>query len=207
MIAGRVRGAGGGGRQALCIRAALVPAIVVACLIITVQAAKTDIKVDFDKTFSFATLKTWSWHPEGRGDVRMAVSSQDDPKLVAARVDPVIIPAVERELSARGFSRAAAADFYVHYYVLATLKQDAQVMGQFLPTVPEWGIPPFNAATQSLSIYPVGTLVLDVTAPAGGPIVWRGAAQRTINIDKPDAERRKVLEEAIRDLIRRIPKK
>ena len=28
----------------------------------------------------------------------MAVSSQDDPKRVAARVDPVIIPAVEREL-------------------------------------------------------------------------------------------------------------
>ena len=177
------------------------------CLPAVLPAAKTDIKVDFDKTFAFTSLRTWSWHPEGQGDVRMAVSSEDDPKLVAARVDPIIIPAVERELGARGFTRAAAADFYVHYYVLATLKQDAQVMGQFLPTTPEWGIPPFNAATQSLSIYPVGTLVLDVTSPAGGPIVWRGAAQRTINIERPDSERRKVLEQAIRDLIRRIPKK
>jgi hypothetical protein len=190
-----------------CAAAAGVFAAAVICLLTTAQAAKTEIKVDYDKKFSFAALRTWSWHPDGRGDVRIAVSSEDDPKAIAARVDPVIIPAVERELTGRGFAPAAAADFYVHYYVLATLKQEAQYAGQFLPSVPEWGIPPFTASTTSLSIYPVGTLVIDLTSPPGGPIVWRGAAQRTINLERPDAERRKVLEQAIRDLIRRIPKK
>jgi Domain of unknown function (DUF4136) len=188
-------------------RAAAAALAAAVFLLVSTAQAKTDIKVDYDKKFSFATLRTWSWHPEGRGDVRIAVSSEDDPKAIAARVDPVIIPAVERELTARGFTSAAAADFYVHYYVLATLKQEAQYAGQFLPSVPEWGIPPFTASTTSLSMYPVGTLVIDVTSPPGGPIVWRGAAQRTINIERPDDERRKVLEQAIRDLIRRIPKK
>src|SRR6185369_1079169 len=89
-----------------------------------VEAAKTDISVDFDKSFPFAGLRTWAWHPDGAGDVKMAVSSQDDPKRVAARVDPVIIPAVERELGARGFSPIAERpDLYVHYYVLVTVGQ------------------------------------------------------------------------------------
>src|SRR6185503_13995635 len=102
--------------------------------------AKTDIRIDYDKTFSFAGLHTWTWHPDGAGDVRLAVSSQDDPKRVAARVDPVIVPAVEREMTARGFTRADDADVYIHYYVLATVQQSAQYHGQFLPAVPDWGV-------------------------------------------------------------------
>ena len=172
------------------------------------DAAKTDIKVDFDKKFSFTGLRTWTWRPDGKGDVRLAVSSHDDPAAVAARVDPVIIPAVEREMTARGFARAAdAADMYVHYYALATVKQSAQIQGQFLPATTEWGLPPFAATTSSLEIYPVGTLLIDVTSTAAGKIVWRGAAQRTINLEPSDAERKKVLEQAIRDLLKRFPPK
>jgi hypothetical protein len=172
------------------------------------DAAKTDIKVDYDKKFSFAGLRTWTWRPDGKGDVRLAVSSHDDPAAVAARVDPVIIPSVEREMTARGFARVAdGADMYVHYYALATVKQSAQIQGQFLPATTEWGLPPFAATTSSLEIYPVGTLLIDVTSTAAGKIVWRGAAQRTINLERPDDERRKVLEQAIRDLLRRFPPK
>src|SRR5439155_1471505 len=71
------------------------------------DGAKTDIRVDYDKTFSFVGLRTWTWHPDGAGDVRLAVSSYDDPKKVASRVDPIIIPTVEREMPARGLARAA----------------------------------------------------------------------------------------------------
>jgi hypothetical protein len=171
-------------------------------------AADTDLKVDYDKTFSFAGLRSWTWHPDGAGDVRLAVSSQDDPKRVAARVDPVIIPAVEREMTARGFARAATTpDVYVHYYVLATVNQSAQQQGQFLPPTGEWGLPPFHPSTTALSIYPVGTLIIDVSSPAARAVVWRGAAQRKINLERPDDERRKVLERAIRDLLRRFPPK
>jgi len=172
------------------------------------DAAKTDIKVDFDKKFSFTGLRTWTWRPDGKGDVRLAVSSRDDPAAVAARVDPVIIPAVEKEMTARGFTRAAdGADLYVHYYALATVKQSAQIQGQFLPATTEWGLPPFAATTSSLEIYPVGTLIIDVMSTAAQKIVWRGAAQRTINLERPDDERRKVLEQAVRDLLRRFPPK
>jgi hypothetical protein len=193
----------------LCKAIAAAIAIAVSGLVVAIRvdAADTDLKVDYDKTFSFAGLRTWTWHPDGAGDVRLAVSSQDDPKRVAARVDPVIVPAVEREMTARGFARAAAPDVYVHYYVLATVNQSAQQQGQFLPPTGEWGLPPFNASTTALSIYPVGTLIIDVSSPAAKAVVWRGAAQRKINLERPDDERRKVLEQAIRDLLKRFPPK
>ena len=173
------------------------------------EAAKTDIRIEYDKAFSFAGLRTWTWHPEGAGDVRLAVSSQDDPKRVAARVDPIIIPTVEREMTSRGFSKAAddATALQLHYYVLVRINQSAQVAGQFLPAVPEWGVPPFTPSTTALSIYPVGTLLLDVTSPAKNAIVWRGAAERDVDLERPDAERRKILERAIHDLLTRFPPK
>ena len=182
--------------------------IAIACTAgtIAIEVAKTDITVDADKTFSFAGLRSWAWHPEGAGDVRMAISARDDPARVAARVDPVIVPAVEREMRARGFTQTTgAADLYVHYYVLATVNQDSQYLGQFVAPVPEWGLPPFAPVTTALSIYPVGTLIIDLTSPTRQAIVWRGAAKRKIDIERPDEERRAVLDRAVRDLLKKIP--
>lgn len=172
------------------------------------DAAKTDLNIQYDKAFSFSGPRTWSWHPEGAGDVRLALSSEADPKRIAERVDPVIIPAVEREMTARGYARTAdTASLYVHYYMLATIGQSAQTHGQFLPAVPEWGLPPFAPSTSALSIYPVGTLILDITSAATNAIVWRGAASREISLDKSAEERRKVLDKAIRDLLAKFPPK
>ena len=44
-------------------------------------------------------------------------------------------------------------DFLVTYYVLITLGMDSQQLGQFLPNLAEWGVPPFTAPTTSLKIY------------------------------------------------------
>ena len=186
----------------------LAVALLVAPLVVPLRAAKTDISVEYDKKSPFPPVKTWAWHPEGGGDVRMAVSSRDDSARVAARVDPIIVPAVEREMAQRGLTKVASnADVYVHYYALATVGQSAQVHGQFLPATPQWGIPPFIASTSALSIYPVGTLILDITSAATNAILWRGIASKEIEFDKDDSERKKVLERAIKDLISKFPPK
>jgi hypothetical protein len=170
--------------------------------------AATDLTVDYDKAFKFAGLRTWSWHPDGKGDVRLAVSSDDDPARVAARIDPVIIPAIERELLARKFSQTTGpADLHVHYYALVTVSGWAQTAGQFVAPMPAWGLPPFTPSTTAMEIYPLGTLIIDITSPASRQIVWRGAARRKVDLERPDDERRKVLERAIRDLLRRFPPK
>ena len=170
------------------------------------EAAKTDITTQFDKEFAFAGAKTWMWAPDGAGDVRQAISADTDPEAIKKRVDPIILPTVERELQSRGLTKTAAnADLYVHYYVLASVNSMSQTMGQFVAPIPAWGLPPFAPATQALEIYAMGTLILDLTSTAKKEIVWRGAAQRKINLEKPDKERRKVLEDAIRDLLKKYP--
>ena len=171
-------------------------------------AAGTDITIDYDKTFSFAGLSTWAWHPQGAGDVRLALTAEDDPKRVAARIEPVILPATERQLASRKFTKATAdgANLWLHYYALLTLKDFAQVHGQFLPAVPEWGIPPFAASTSAIGVYPVGTIIMDITVP-NGDIVWRGAARREVNFESSDQKRREVIEKAIRDLFKDFPPK
>jgi|tagenome__1003787_1003787.scaffolds.fasta_scaffold20547534_2 hypothetical protein len=180
--------------------------LVCAAMLATPEAAKTDIKIDADKAFSFAGLRTWAWHPDGAGDVKTAISANTDTKRIASRVEPVLVPMIEREMQARGFTKTTGqADLHVHYYVLATVGQSSQYMGQFLAPVPEWGVPPFAPVTTALEIYPVGTLIIDLTSPVKGAIVWRGSAQRKIDIERPDEERRGVLERAVRDLIKKVP--
>jgi uncharacterized protein DUF4136 len=186
----------------------LVVVVLAAAAAAVPRAAKTDITAEFDKTFSFAGLRTWAWHPDGAGEVKMAVSSGDNPQRVAGRVDPIILPAVERELRTRGFTKTdGAADLQVHYYVLATVQTSSQYMGQFIAPIPEWGVPPFAPVTTAVEIFPFGTLLIDITSPAKKAIVWRGSAQRKIDLERPDSERRAVLEKAIHDLIGKFPPK
>src|SRR5262245_61173227 len=193
-------------RPALILAAAVAAAAIGWLAAAQPEAAKTDINADFDKSFSFVGLKTWAWHPDGAGDVKLALTANSDPKRIAALVDPILMPAIERELPARGFTKTTTQpDLYVHYYMLATVQTQGQYMGQFLGPVPEWGVPPFAPVATSLEIFPMGTLLIDITSPVKQAIVWRGSAQRKIDVDKPDKERRVVLENAVRDLIKKFP--
>jgi hypothetical protein len=189
--------------------AVVLAAALWAAAVLVPHAAKTDINITFDKAFAFTGLNTWAWDPDGRSDVRMAVSSHDNPERVASRVDPIIVPAIERELAARRFTLAEPeqAPLHLHYYVLATVDQSAQTQGQFVPAVTGWALPPFLQSTTALSIYPVGTLIVDIRDVKGDRVVWRGSAERKINVEKPDSERRKILESAIKDLFKSFPPK
>jgi hypothetical protein len=186
--------------------AALAAAVLYAPL--HLAAAKTDIEITYDKKHSFAGQRRWAWHPDGPGDTRLAMTAQDDAKRVASRVDPVVIPAVERELKGRGLAQVTETpDLYVHYYFLGTVGELSQVAGQFLPAVPEWGIPPFTAGSTALTVYPMGTLIIDITSAANRAILWRGSAQRKIDMAAPEQKRKEVMERAIRDLLKGFPPK
>ncbi len=170
--------------------------------------AKTDITIEFDKTFSFAGLRTWAWTPDRPGSIHIALSSDSDPKAIAAQVDPIIIPSIEKELKGRGFTRTdGTADLRVHYYLLAAINQQSQYMGQFIAPLPAWGLPPFAPVTTALETFAVGTLIIDVTVPGRSDIVWRGAAQRRLDPEEPEKERHAHIEKAVRDLFAKFPPK
>ena len=167
--------------------------------------ARVKVQVEFDKNFDFKTVRTWAWAAE-TGQVFVARTKDDSAALMKKRAEPIIIDAVGKEMPQRGLSAASsAADVAIAYYLLLATSMDAQMMGQFLPAVGFWGLPPFQGATQSLEVMNAGTLVLDFRAKDN--VVWRGVARAELAFDATDEKREKILREAVRDLLRRFPPK
>jgi hypothetical protein len=167
-------------------------------------AARIDVKVDYDKTFDFSTLKTWAWTPGQPGEVKMARTAEDDPEVARKTAEPIILDAMAIEMPKRGLTAATGApDVTMTYYLLLSTTMSAQTIGQFVPAVAAWGLPFIPQATQSIEFMNQGSMVLDATA--GGKVVWRGVARAKIDFDASDARREKLLREGIRDLLKKFP--
>ena len=122
-------------------RSILLCIVLLANLAAVVAAPKVKIRTQADKTFSFKNLRTWDWHADGAGEVKLMTTAIDaeQSKQWHATLDPIITAAVEKELSARGFERKpGGADFIVNYYVLTVPGTASNEMGQFLPSVAEY---------------------------------------------------------------------
>ena len=179
--------------------------------VVTVLDAKITVRAEQDPDYDFATVKTWAWDQEA-GEVIMARTANDDPAPLKARVDPLIRQYVQAEMGKKGLKEAAGApaDVQLHYYVLVTINTSGHKMGQFLPAVPYWGLPPFAPATTSLNIVTKGSLILDAMLPGSvgeRRVVWRGVAQSTVNDGDSQATRESRLREASTELVKRFPLK
>jgi hypothetical protein len=183
--------------------------VLAAAFAVDVAAAKLKSRADFDKTFDFTKVQTWAWDAVGPGEVKLARSSEDDPELVRRRVEPTLVAAVEKEIAARGLKKAATGvpDIRLHYYVLVTVGFATQTAGQFLPTVTEWGIPPYVPATTAFDIVQRGAIVLDVVSTQVSHVVWRGIAEGDIDKIKDDNERDEMIRDGVRDLVKKLPTK
>ena len=187
--------------------AALLTACAIAGLAGHVTAA-VKVKTQFTKSFDFTKAKTWSWHEGGPGEVKMALTADDNPELVRQRAEPVIMEAVGATLPQRGLAAAAPgapSDVQIKYYVLITLGTDAQTIGQFLPAVTAWGVPPFTGATQSYSVIERGSLVLDISA--NKEVVWRGIGQAELKPGQTSEKRAALVREAVADILKKYPPK
>jgi len=183
----------------------IIPIILLLSLAVVLQAAKIKIEAQPDPTFDFSTVHTWAWDAEA-GDVIMARTAEDDPAPVRKRVDPLIRKYVEAEMAKKGLTLVTSGtpDVQFHYYVLVTVNTSGQYMGQFLPAVPYWGLPPFAPATTSLKIVTKGSLVLDAMLPGKKDerrVVWRGIAQSTVGDADSDAAREARIREACEGLV------
>jgi hypothetical protein len=185
--------------------------IVIGLLALAVDAgaAKMKSRADFDRTFDFKRVQTWAWDASGPGEVKMARSSQDDPEVIRRRIEPTLVNAVEKELTGRGLKElpSGTPDVRMHYYVLVTVGFATQTAGQFLPSVTEWGIPPYVPSTTAFDIVQRGAIVLDVVGTQVAHVVWRGIADGDIDQIKDDNERDEMIRDAVRDLVRKLPRK
>ncbi len=166
------------------------------------------IKTQHDKTFNFAGLTTYAWHPTGAGDVKLLIADHGDANDIRRRLEPTLLKAVEDTLQRQGFTRTSGdAPLYVNYYVLIGSGTSAQEMGQFVPATTEWGLPILPGATQSLEAYRRGSLILDVSSSVKGTVVWRGSAEAQLDDVHSDAERLARITEAVQQMLKKFPPK
>jgi hypothetical protein len=182
----------------------------IAMLLVVGLEAKIKVRAEPDPDFDFATVKTWAWDADA-GDVMMARTQSDDPAALKARVDPMVRKYVESEMTKKGLKVApvgATPNVFLHYYVLITISATGQYAGQFLPSVPYWGLPPFNPGTTALDVATKGSLVLDALLPGAAgerKVVWRGLAESTVADDDPQPKREARMREAVAELVKRFP--
>ena len=175
---------------------------------VAVGSGAVKVHTQFDKTFDFSKVRSWAWNDKGAGQVLMARTADDNSEAVKQIVEPVIKEAVAAELPGRGVQPAAAgapADAEVTYYLMVTVGTQTQQMGQFLPAVPEWGLPPLAGPAQSYKIVQEGSLVLDVSA--NNEVVWRGVGQAEVKPGTAPDKRNARIREAVRDILKKYPPK
>lgn len=190
-------------------RLAIATSLMAIVMVAPLLASKIKSRGDADPTFDFKGIRSWAWAADGPGDVKMARSSQDDPKALLAIFGPTVVESVVKELGARGLSQVDPADapLKMHYYVLVTVGFEAQTLGQFLPPITDWGLAPFAPVTQSLNVIQTGSIVLDAVSSKLNRVVWRGISQTEIEKLKNDDERKQVIRDAVKDLVsKKFPK-
>lgn len=145
---------------------------------VAAQMPKYGVKVSIDKKVDFAAFKTYSW-------------TQGQPSANKA-IDARVVAAVDRELSALGMSKAAAApgDVLVTYYSLS--RTDANVDAK-----PD--------AAGQLPMYPVGTLVVALLDPANRQRLVRLRIDKPIEIEPAKLDT--AIDEAVSALFARYPTK
>lgn len=181
--------------------------LVIAGAIVAMQSSIAAVKVhvDLDKAFDFRQAKTWAWTTPESGHVMVARTPTDDPEAIQRQAEPVIMSAVMAEMTGRGMTHATdVPDVTLTYYLLLTIGSSAQTIGQFLPPVTQWGVPPFTPSTQSLKVIPQGSLIIDVRAK--GEVVWRGSGAGEIKPGLTLEKRAALIRQTVRDIVRRYPR-
>jgi hypothetical protein len=188
-------------------RTTLLTALLALAAGIAITAA--DVHVEANPNFDFSKLKTWTMNPKSAGNAVRIISADDkDSSQLKQNWETKVLPIVQDGFVKRGFPKAAGEpDFYVTCYVLVTAGSSSQTMGQFIAPVPEWGLPYFAPSTTALSVFPIGSLILDITPRSTGEVAWRGVAQAELKWDDSEKRREQHVRDAVQDLLKKFPPK
>ena len=152
------------------IRAMIMLAMMLGLL--AVSAAAQSVQSDFDRSFRFSELKTFSFAVQRR--------AATDPLASDTLNDGRIRNGLESQLTASGFRiENDKADFVIAYYVTTKNKLNVQDFG-YGP--PRW----FGNRDIRVNQYSEGTLMVDFIDAKSNQVIWRGRAVGTLEIKGVD---------------------
>jgi Domain of unknown function (DUF4136) len=136
----------------------------------------------------------------------VAPGAIDDPTLSQQVLEPHIVAAVDRELSARGLNKIGQGepDVRVVYYAALNVGMDAQVLGSYYQYTTGWALPGIPASTTSLTVYERGSVIVDVVNRTNTAI-WRGSVASRVNHENTLDKRIARINQAIARMFERFP--
>ncbi|HKU72797.1 MAG TPA: DUF4136 domain-containing protein [Pyrinomonadaceae bacterium] len=157
------------------------------------SAAAQTVQSDFDRTFQFSNLKTFSFAVQRRGAT--------DPLAADSLNDGRIRTGLESQLIANGFrSETVKADFVIAYYVTTKNKLSVQDYG-YGP--PRW----FGGRNIRVDQYSEGTLMVDFIDTRTNQVIWRGRASGTLEMKGVDKKISKSTEKLVKQFVKDTTKK
>ncbi len=157
------------------------------------SAAAQSVQSDFDRTFQFSNLKTFSFAVQRRGAT--------DPLSTDSLNDGRIRTGLESQLIANGFRMETdKADFVIAYYVKTKNKLSVQDYG-YGP--PRW----FGGRDIRVNQDTEGTLMVDFIDARTNQVVWRGRAVGTLDMKGVDKKISKSTEKLVKQFVKDTTKK
>ena len=157
------------------------------------SAAAQSVQSDFDRTFQFSNLKTFSFAVQRRGAT--------DPLSTDTLNDGRIKTGLESQLIANGFRMETdKADFVIAYYVTTKNKLSVQDLS-YGP--PRW----FGNRDIRVNQDTEGTLMVDFIDSRTNQVVWRGRAVGTLDMKGVDKKISKSTEKLVKQFVKDTIKK
>ena len=160
----------------------------------TSRALAQKVKIDFDHTFDFSTLKTYAW--------KMHPAMKDDLELRESVGAELVRMAVSRELLDRGFvpTEEEFADFYVTGF--GTRGRRSEITG----SIGGWynSGPYYMQGWETVMVrnYVVGTLILDIIDAKTKQLAWRAYCKGAVS---NPSKRDKVVNKALKKAFKNFP--
>ena len=160
---------------------------------LAVSAAAQSVQTDYDRSFRFSDLKTFSFAVQRRG--------AQDPLAGDTLNDGRIRTGLETNLAANGFRMTTEQpDFVIAYYVTTKNKLNVQ---DYSYGPPRW----FGRTDIRVNQYSEGTLMVDFIDVKTNQVVWRGRAVGTLELKGVDKKISKSTEKLVKQFVKDTTKK
>jgi len=163
--------------------------MILSALLVTGNAYGMKVKTDYDRSFDFGRLKTFSFEDQRRA----AGSLLQRNTLEGERIKD----ALRRDLEMRGFRYQpdGRPDFLIAYYALDRERAEIEPVGYGMPYRWRWGWGP-GVWTR---YYTQGSVVVDFIDPGSNQLIWRGRATDTVKgLDQSEKQIDKGVDELVK---------
>jgi len=159
-----------------------------------IDCSTLSVNTKHEQSVSFSDLKTYDWMPTPQKLI-------DDPRVDWKLLESRVHTAVDKELSAKGFSRltSGSPDFLVGYQ--ATLDKKVVTTSLDYSSRYRYTRPPGWASFE----YEEGTLILDIVESKTRKLIWQGTARDEVGFSRSPEEKQEQINEAVRLMLENFP--